>query len=190
MMLNIQPRVLSLLPVTTGLLFALAMPQGWASSPFQAGAGGVAVIKSTFQKLDGDKNGSVTAAESRKGKISGELFGLYDFDKSQTLSADEFVVLYKDLLVKNNRPVDKGVVSEVARIQARRRALAKEKEAKAAREELQKAEAAKAVARKRAAEAKAAPVKGDSNVVGAKTNADVQPAPTATKAVQPVAVPT
>ncbi|QDV09689.1 EF hand [Planctomycetes bacterium Poly30] len=151
MKLNVPNRVLSVLPpaplLTAGLFLALLTPQLSASpAPQKRDAKeqpkGVALIKSTFQKVDKDQDGSVSVAESQNARIPSALFDEHDVDGTKSLNADEFVVLYKDLLVKANKPVTQDLVSEVARIQARRRAL--EQEAKKA-EDARKAQEAKRV---------------------------------------------
>lgn len=111
----------SLLSVDVEAAMALA-PQAKKQT-----AKGTVTVKSTFQKLDADKDGTVTLKEASRWKIPTAAFRRHDIDQSKGLSADEFVVLYKDLLVQAGRPVASDLAAEVARIQARRRVKATKK---------------------------------------------------------------
>jgi len=82
------------------------------------------VVQSTFQRLDGNSDKSVSLSEAIQAKVSTSLFNKHDSDGSRGLNTDEFAVLYKELLVKAKRPVSRDLNNEVARIEAARRAEA------------------------------------------------------------------
>lgn len=120
-----KPRTLPSIPTPlVGTCLFLAALGGHAEAFFASGlekAKSVATVKATFEKLDSNKNGSVSAAEAKAWKVPAAVFKRHDVDGTKSLDPDEFVVLYKHLLVQAGRPVAADLASEVARIQARRR---------------------------------------------------------------------
>jgi polyhydroxyalkanoate synthesis regulator phasin len=78
-------------------------------------------VRSTFRAADTDKDGTLDAGEVKAAGIPGTDFLSQDVDKNGSLSGEEFVTYYRQLLVRAGRTVAKDIDTEVARIQAARR---------------------------------------------------------------------
>jgi Ca2+-binding EF-hand superfamily protein len=70
--------------VLSGLFLALIAVPAFASAP-------------AFEKIDSDKDGTISQVEATTAGISKKLFVKFDIDKDTTLSVDEYEALVKSL---------------------------------------------------------------------------------------------
>ncbi len=104
---------------------ALAVSLLTASALGAAGqepATGLSRTRQTFRAADRDGNGRVALREAIRGKIPAADFAREDHDQDANLSRDEFVLYYRQLLVRAGRAIASDLEFEAARIQAVRRA--------------------------------------------------------------------
>ena len=95
----------------------------------------LATVRGTFRKADADGDGAITAREAARARIPAKHFVAHDVDANRSLTQEEFVAYYRELLVKARRPVGKDLEAEVARVETLRRAkLAEQERQRAANE--------------------------------------------------------
>lgn len=103
------------------LLLSLLVLAPAASASPQGGAVGLSRARTTFQRADTSKDGKLDTAEAaRAGIPSGDLRKL-DHDQDGSLSGDEFIVYYRQLLSRAGRKAAKDLEDEAARILAARK---------------------------------------------------------------------
>ena len=142
------PRLSSPLVLLCAAALLGAAPSASAAVQASGGRGGTSkgqrstldTVRSTFEGLDVDRDGRVTAVEVRDAKISVALFNVHDVDASQGLDRDEFTLLYRALLTKARRAVPADLQAEASRIQSRRRAAEEAKRRKEQADAAKKAE--------------------------------------------------
>ena len=77
------------------IVLILAAPSVAADDPQQAQPGGDK-HKTTFKKLDKDRNGTLSKEEAKTGGISEESFKQLDANSDNALDWQEFLALYRD----------------------------------------------------------------------------------------------
>jgi len=76
--------------------------------------------ENTFRVADADRSGLLEAAELARAQISAESVRTWDADGDGRLSRDEFVVLYRYLLVQSGQVPGSGLEAEAQRIEGAR----------------------------------------------------------------------
>jgi len=95
----------------------------------------LATVRGTFRKADADGDGAISAREAARARIPAKHFVAHDIDANRSLTQEEFVAYYRELLVKARRPVGKDLEAEVARVETLRRAKLAELERQRAADE-------------------------------------------------------
>ena len=111
-------------------------------------------VREIYDAIDANKDGKVMLTEATAAGISAVDFAKLDSDRSAFLDAGEFVVYYRQLLIRAGSKVPAELDTEIRRIAAVKKAAAEK--AAAAKEAAEKAAAKKAAAEKAAAEQAAA----------------------------------
>jgi uncharacterized protein YlaN (UPF0358 family) len=100
--------------LSLGLLLA-------AAASAQGGEVGLARVRATFQKADASGDGKLDAKEATKAGIPAGDVRRLDHDKDGSLSGDEFLLYYRQLLSRAGRKAAKDLEDEAARILAARK---------------------------------------------------------------------
>lgn len=100
--------------VSLGLLLA-------AAASAQGGEVGLSRVRATFQKADASGDGKLDAQEATKAGIPAADVRRLDHDKDGSLSGDEFLLYYRQLLSRAGRKAAKDLEDEAARILAARK---------------------------------------------------------------------
>ncbi|MDA0948292.1 MAG: hypothetical protein O2799_07215, partial [Planctomycetota bacterium] len=104
----------SLQTLSLGLLLA-------AVASAQGGEVGLARVRATFQKADASGDGKLDAKEATKAGIPAGDVRRLDHDKDGSLSGDEFLLYYRQLLSRAGRKAAKDLEDEAARILSARK---------------------------------------------------------------------
>ena len=92
-----------------------------AAASAQGGAVDLARVRATFQKADASQDGKLDSKEAIKAGIPAADVRRLDHDKDGTLSSDEFLLYYRQLLSRAGRKAAKDLEDEAARILAARK---------------------------------------------------------------------
>lgn len=125
--------------LSTASACVLASTLATAQTPPSEGSLGRA--RALFEKVDLDDDGSISAREAGRAQIPSQDFVSSDADRDRRLSGEEFVIFYRQLLVRAGKDVSADLEAEAARIQAARRARESEKARKRLEEARQAEEA-------------------------------------------------
>ena len=111
-------------------------------------------IRDIYAAVDANKDGRVVLTEATTAGVSAVDFASQDTDRSASLEVDEFVVYYRQLLIRAGSKVPKELDAEIKRA-ATARAAAKKKAEDEAKAEAKRKAAARAAAESEAATAAA-----------------------------------
>lgn len=108
--------------VTAALLALAAFAPSARADDAPSAPTSLAVLRRTFDRMDADANGFVSAAEGAKAGLPASCFVVHDRDRDGHLSRDEFTLCYRALLLDSKRAVPADIAEEVVRVRARQRA--------------------------------------------------------------------